>query len=62
MSGCAALCAAYTLKAGVIGAFMAIARGFALYGGLNVLALLNQSAGERRAMNTVLVDCEGRKS
>jgi putative MATE family efflux protein len=41
VSACAALFAVYVLEAGAIGAFMAIALGFVVYGGLNVLALLN---------------------
>jgi Na+-driven multidrug efflux pump len=40
VSASAALFAVYVLKAGAIGAFMAIALGFVVYGGLNVLALL----------------------
>ena len=41
VSACAALFAVYVLKAGPLGAFIGIALGFAVYGGLNVLALLN---------------------
>jgi Na+-driven multidrug efflux pump len=41
VSACAALFAVYVLQAGATGAFIAIALGFVVYGGLNVLALLS---------------------